>query len=108
MSSVRLSGGEKTRLQLAALLVSQPDILYLDEPTNHLDIQAIEWLEGFLRDFPGSVLVISHDRRFLDNVTTRILELRQGRLRSFPGNYSDYLSARRQADASWEAVYHKQ
>lgn len=108
MPSVRLSGGEKTRLQLAALLVSQPDILYLDEPTNHLDIQAIEWLEGFLRDFPGSVLVISHDRRFLDNVTTRILELRQGRLRSFPGNYSDYLSARRQADASWEAAYHKQ
>jgi ATP-binding cassette subfamily F protein uup len=71
-------------------LVSAPDVLLLDEPTNHLDFTSILWLEGLLRDFKGSVLFITHDRSFLDNVATRIIELDRGRLLSFPGNFSTY------------------
>lgn len=78
-----LSGGQKTRLMLAAALVSSPDFFILDEPTNHLDIVMMEWLEQYLREFRGGLLVVSHDRAFLDNVATRILEMEGGRLRSF-------------------------
>ncbi len=92
MNASSLSGGQKTRLMLAAALVSSPDFLLLDEPTNHLDIRMMEWLEGYLRAFKGGVLVVSHDRAFLDHVATRILEMEGGHLRSFTGNYTKYLA----------------
>ncbi len=85
-----LSGGMKKRVALARALVAAPDVLILDEPTNHLDFTSIVWLEELLRDFKGSVLFITHDRRFLDNVATRIVELDRGRLQSYPGNFSAY------------------
>jgi len=88
----QLSGGMQKRVALACGLVSAPDVLLLDEPTNHLDFSSIQWLESLLRDFKGSVLLITHDRRFLDNVATRIIELDRGRLLSFPGNFSTYQS----------------
>ncbi|AVR95968.1 ATP-binding cassette domain-containing protein [Pseudoduganella armeniaca] len=85
-----LSGGMQKRVALARALVAAPDVLLLDEPTNHLDFTSIQWLEGLLRDFKGSVLFITHDRSFLDNVATRIIELDRGRLMSYPGNFSTY------------------
>ena len=85
-----LSGGMQKRVALAVALVSAPDVLLLDEPTNHLDFRSIMWLEGLLRDFKGSVLFITHDRSFLDNVATRIIELDRGKLLSFPGNFTTY------------------
>jgi ATP-binding cassette subfamily F protein uup len=86
-----LSGGMKKRVALARALVSAPDVLILDEPTNHLDFSSIAWLETLLRDLRGSVLFITHDRSFLDNVATRIVELDRGRLRAYPGNFTTYL-----------------
>lgn len=88
-----LSGGERTRLGLAALLVENPDVLLLDEPTNHLDIVMVEWLEGFLSRYPGAVLVISHDRTFLDRVTNETAYLRDGGLKVYPGNYTKFREA---------------
>ena len=85
-----LSGGTQKRVALACALVGAPDVLLLDEPTNHLDFNSIVWLEGLLRDYKGSILFITHDRSFLDNVSTRIVELDRGRLLSFPGNFSAY------------------
>jgi ATP-binding cassette subfamily F protein uup len=85
-----LSGGMQKRVALARALVAAPDVLLLDEPTNHLDFTSIKWLEGLLRDFKGSVLFITHDRSFLDNVATRIIELDRGRILSFPGNFTTY------------------
>jgi ABC transport system ATP-binding/permease protein len=87
-----LSGGNRKRVALAQALVRRPDVLLLDEPTNHLDLDSIEWLEQLLIDFPGSVVVITHDRSFLDRVATRIVELDRGKLRSYPGNFSQYQS----------------
>ena len=89
-----LSGGEKNRLALAKLLLSKADLLLLDEPTNHLDIRSIEWLEGFLRETEKTVVVVSHDRFFLDRVVTRILEVAAGRIADYHGNYSSYLQER--------------
>lgn len=86
-----LSGGEKTRVILAKILLEEPDILLLDEPTNHLDLESIEWLEGFLKEYKGSVLVISHDRYFLDSVVGRIIELEFDSAEVYLGNYSYYL-----------------
>ncbi|MDK1387050.1 Energy-dependent translational throttle protein EttA [Ensifer psoraleae] len=89
-----LSGGEKRRVALCKLLLSQPDLLLLDEPTNHLDAETIAWLEKHLREYPGAVLMITHDRYFLDNVTGWILELDRGRGIPYEGNYSAYLQAK--------------
>lgn len=83
-----LSGGQKTRVKLAATLLKQPDILLLDEPTNHLDIKTLEWLESFLLKYKGTVLIISHDRYFLDKVTTKTMMLERGKCQMFNGNYS--------------------
>ena len=85
-----MSGGQRKRVALAQALVAGPDVLILDEPTNHLDFASIEWLEGLLNDFKGAVLFVTHDRRFLDNVATRIVELDRGKLVSFPGKFSAY------------------
>ncbi|MEI6414321.1 MAG: ATP-binding cassette domain-containing protein [Pseudomonadota bacterium] len=95
-----LSGGTQRRTLLARALVVSPDLLILDEPTNHLDIDGIEWLEGLVRDFPGTVLFVTHDRRFLEQTATRILELDRGRLTDWPGDYANYL---RRRDERWHA-----
>lgn len=87
----QFSGGQKTRAALAATLLSDPDLLLLDEPTNHLDMQALEWLEQFLRSWDGTLIVISHDRYFLDRVTRRTLEIAFGRLEDYPAPYNKYL-----------------
>ena len=100
-----LSGGQKTRLMLAAALVRNPDFLILDEPTNHLDIVMTQWLEAYLREFKGGLLVVSHDRAFLDNVAVRILEMEGGKLQSFKGNYSRYLEQKAIQTATLEAAY---
>jgi ATP-binding cassette, subfamily F, member 3 len=89
-----LSGGQRTRALLARLLLSSPDLLILDEPTNHLDIQAVEWLEGYLSQWDGAALLVSHDRYFLDRVATTILEMSRSGLEVFRGNYSAYLQQR--------------
>ena len=94
-----LSGGQKTRALLARLLLERPDLLILDEPTNHLDVQAVEWLEGMLRTWDGALLIVSHDRYFLDNVVNRIWEMGPSGFESYHGNYSHYL---RQRQDRWE------
>ena len=103
-----LSGGLKRRVLLAQALVRGPDLLLLDEPTNHLDIDSINWLEGFLRDFPGALLFVTHDRRFLQRVATRILELDRGHLTDWPGDYANYLrrkEERRHAESQANALF---
>src|SRR4051812_22462269 len=87
----RLSGGEKRRVALCQLLLAQPELLLLDEPTNHLDAETVAWLEGHLRSYPGAILIVTHDRYFLDNVTGWILELDRGRGIPYEGNYSSWL-----------------
>ncbi|MDX8467636.1 energy-dependent translational throttle protein EttA [Mesorhizobium sp. VK23B] len=108
-----LSGGERRRVALCRLLLEQPDLLLLDEPTNHLDAETTQWLEKHLRDYPGSVLIITHDRYFLDNVTGWILELDRGRGIPYEGNYTKYLDAKakrliqegREDDARQKAIW---
>lgn len=99
----QLSGGLRKRVALARALAIEPEVLMLDEPTNHLDIAVIEWLEGLLRDYRGAVLFVTHDRRFLDNVATRVVELDRGRLSNFPGSYADY-QRRKEEQLHSEAV----
>ncbi|HOG45717.1 MAG TPA: ABC-F family ATP-binding cassette domain-containing protein [Anaerolineae bacterium] len=94
-----LSGGQRTRALLARLILSAPDLLLLDEPTNHLDVAAIEWLEETLVAWPGSVIVVAHDRRFLDVVTNRVWELSFGQLEEYPGNYTKYVQLRAERHA---------
>lgn len=98
-----LSGGNRKRVALAQALVRRPDVLLLDEPTNHLDLDSIEWLENLLIDFRGSVVLITHDRTFLDRVATRIVELDRGRLLSYPGNFTQY-QALKEEQLAQEAV----
>src|SRR6266850_2924095 len=87
----KLSGGERRRVALCRLLLDQPDLLLLDEPTNHLDAESVSWLEGHLRNYPGAILIVTHDRYFLDNVTSWILELDRGKGIPHEGNYSSFL-----------------
>jgi len=91
-----LSGGQKTRVFLGRLLLSRPDVILLDEPTNHLDMHSIAWLETFLINYPGAVLIVAHDRYFLDRVVTKIFEVEQGNVMTFKGNYSAYAEKKRQ------------
>ena len=101
-----LSGGQKKRVALAQAWVQKPDVLLLDEPTNHLDIDAIIWLENLLKAFEGSLVVITHDRRFLDNIATRIVELDRGILRSYPGSFSRY-SEKKAQELAVEAEHNR-
>ncbi len=102
-----LSGGEKRRVAMCRAIVSRPDLLILDEPTNHLDPESIDWLAGFLEDFPGTFLVVTHDRYFLDRVTNVTVELANGRFYSYEGGYTDYLLAKAERQAAEETVEHK-
>jgi len=102
-----LSGGEKRRVALCRALIEQPDFLILDEPTNHLDTESITWLEDFLRRYPGACLFVTHDRYFLDRVSTRIVELTRGKFIGYDGNYTDYLAARAERIASEDLQEHK-
>ena len=95
-----LSGGEKTRVALGRLLLSRPDLILLDEPTNHLDIASVAWLEGYLKDYPGAVIVVSHDRYFLDRVVTKVIEVENGTVSMFTGNYSAYAEKKQQLRAA--------
>lgn len=94
-----LSGGEKTRVALGRLLLSRPDLILLDEPTNHLDIASVAWLEGYLKDYPGAVIVVSHDRYFLDRIVTKVIEVENGRVSMFDGSYSVYAEKKQQLRA---------
>ena len=102
------SGGQRTRISLAKALLREPDFLFLDEPTNHLDIEMIEWLEKFLQDYPGGVLIISHDRFFLDRVATRILEIENKAVTSYEGNYTYYMKVKADRRAALKSAYEKQ
>lgn len=102
------SGGQKVRINLAAALVRHPDFLLLDEPTNHLDMDMLEWLEEYLRSYKGGILMVSHDRYFLDAVATGILDLEQHHIRSFRGGYTRFAETKAQQDAAYEKAYEKQ
>lgn len=102
------SGGQKTRLAFVKLLLSKPDILLLDEPTNHLDISTIEWLEGYVKRYPKAVVVVSHDRMFLDDVVDVVYELEYGIMRRYPGNYTNYVNTKKQDIEQQKSAYVRQ
>lgn len=105
----KLSGGEKTRVSLSRLLLSHPDILLLDEPTNHLDLPSIAWLENFLHGYDGSVVIVAHDRYFLDKIVTKVIELENGQCSVFRGSYSDYAAKKAMLrEAKLKAYYNNQ
>lgn len=105
MPAENLSGGQKSRLALAKLLLHEPDLLLLDEPTNHLDMDSIAWLEKFLKAFKGAVVVISHDRYFLDAIVDRILFLSHGTVKSYQGDYSNFVRRRREEEETMRHAY---
>lgn len=102
------SGGQKTRINLAKALVRRPDFLFLDEPTNHLDMEMLEWLEGYLSAYPGGILVVSHDRYFLDRIINGVVELEHHKVTTFRGNYSRYIAQREERQKAALAAYEKQ
>ncbi len=106
--TIQLSGGWRMRIELAKILLRTPDLLLLDEPTNHLDIESIQWLEDYLRGYAGALMLVSHDRRFLDTVTTRTVELSLGKARSFNVPYTQYMELRKEQHAQQEAAYRNQ
>lgn len=93
------SGGQRTKIAFVKLLLEKPDILLLDEPTNHLDIETVEWLEGYLKDYPRAVVLVSHDRMFLDNIVDVVYEIEYGKIKRYPGNYTKFMELKREA---WE------
>lgn len=107
-SANEFSGGQKTRINLAKALVRRPDFLFLDEPTNHLDMDMLEWLEGYLSAYHGGLIIVSHDRYFLDRVATSIVELNHHKLKSYKGNYSRYLVQKETDDKAYRIAYEKQ
>ena len=104
----KLSGGERTRLGLARLLLEEPDLLILDEPTNHLDLQATEWLERWVRGYHGAVLLVSHDRTFLEDTAERVLELAEGTITAWPGPFPKYIELKKEAEARQAIVAKRQ
>ena len=108
LETEKLSGGQQNRLGLACLLLAAPDVLLLDEPTNHLDVNAVEWLEEFLREYTAAFVIISHDRYFLDRSTRRIIELENGRAANYTGNYSAYLVEREERREAQQRAYDNQ
>lgn len=103
-----LSGGQKSRLNIARLLLTKPDVLFLDEPTNHLDINAIIWLEGYLKNYAGTIILVTHDRYFLDQVVTKIIEIENHGVLEYTGSYSQFMTFKRQRIESMEREYEKQ
>src|SRR5207249_7069118 len=103
-----MSGGWVMRAHLARLLVQEPDLLMLDEPTNHLDLEALLWFQDYLKSYPGAILLISHDREFLDQLVDGIIEIRQTRLIRYRGNYEDYLVQREATETQLLAAYKNQ
>ena len=108
MSVEKLSGGQRSKLALAKLLLSGSDILLLDEPTNHLDISAVNWLEGFIKDYKGTVLVVSHDRYFLDEVTNKTIEIEHGKSRMYIGSYTEFIEKKQKILEEERAHYEQQ
>ena len=102
------SGGQKTRIAFVRLLLSKPDILLLDEPTNHLDLETIEWLEGYVRKYPKAVVVVSHDRMFLDHVTDVVYDMEYGTMTKYTGNYSSYVEQKKNSIERQTAAYNRQ
>lgn len=102
------SGGQKTRIAFVKLLLSKPDILLLDEPTNHLDISAIEWLEGYVKNYPKAVVIVSHDRMFLDHTVDVVYHMEYGRMKKYPGNYSNFVIQRENDLERQQAEYNRQ
>jgi ATP-binding cassette subfamily F protein 3 len=107
-SAQSLSGGEKSKLLLACQLLEKPDLLLLDEPTNHLDVESLEWLEGFLQEYVGTLLIVSHDRYFLDQVAGEVWELERERMNQYFGNYSQYIEEKERRQKNQWAEYEKQ
>ena len=107
-TQAELSGGQKTRVALCRLLVTKPDILLLDEPTNHLDMESIQWLENFLLNYKGAVLIVSHDRYFMDKIVSKVIEVFQHQVHSYSGNYTAYAQKKAQVRAAQLRAYMNQ
>ena len=102
------SGGQKTKIAFVRLLLQKPDLLLLDEPTNHLDVTTIEWLEGYLQKYPSAIVIVSHDRMFIDHVASEIYEFEFGRLNHYVGNYSSYMEEKKKSFAIQQSAYRRQ